>query len=112
MNREPELIAILRAEPWFMHVLDVVASINPPEWLVGAGVIRDVVWDTRFGTGFNPALVKDVDVVFFDSADLTAGRDKAVEASLARAEPGVHWDAKNQAAVHLWYPDRFGYEVP
>jgi hypothetical protein len=28
----------------------------------------------------------------------------------ARA-PDLPWEAKNQAAVHLWYPRRFGVEV-
>jgi hypothetical protein len=25
--------------------------------------------------------------------------------------PSVHWDAKNQAAVHTWYERRFGFPV-
>ena len=32
------------------------------------------------------------------------------EALTARA-PGLPWDARNQAAVHLWYPERFGVAV-
>jgi len=31
------------------------------------GVLRDLVWDTRFGKGFDPENVKDVDVAFFDA---------------------------------------------
>jgi len=34
-----------------------------------------------------------------------------VEQTLADRAADVPWDAKNQAAVHLWYPRRFGYEV-
>jgi uncharacterized protein len=34
-----------------------------------------------------------------------------VEALNARAAH-LPWQAKNQAAVHLWYPHRFGKEVP
>ena len=28
------------------------------------------------------------------------------------AAPELPWEAKNQAAVHRWYPARFGMEVP
>jgi hypothetical protein len=37
--------------------------------------------------------------------------DQAVEAALRRLAPQVEWDAKNQAPVHLWYEQRFGYPV-
>jgi hypothetical protein len=30
---------------------------------------------------------------------------------LETALPGEVWDAKNQAAVHLWYPKKFGPQV-
>src|SRR6266540_1888458 len=34
-----------------------------------------------------------------------------VERALVARLPGVKWDAKNQAAVHTWYPRRFGLKV-
>jgi uncharacterized protein len=109
--RADELRAILAAEPWFMDVLEVVAEVDPPDWFVGAGAVRDLVWDVRFGGGFEPARVKDVDVAFFDPHDLTSGRDAEVELALSTRRPEVTWDAKNQAAVHRWYPERYGLEV-
>ena len=56
--------------------------------------------------------VKDVDVAFFDLQDLSPQRDEDVVRSLRAAQPAVAWDAKNQAAVHIWYPQRFGFELP
>jgi len=38
-----------------MGVLGHVAAVDPPQWWVGAGVVRDVFWDGRFGAGFEPA---------------------------------------------------------
>lgn len=35
-----------------------------------------------------------------------------VERGLSTGPPDVPWEAKNQAAVHLWYEEKFGYEVP
>jgi hypothetical protein len=111
VDRAAELVSILQRSEWFTAVLRAVATVDPPDWCVGAGVLRDVVWGTRFTDGFESANVKDVDVVFFDPLDLRSERDRAVEESLRSVWPEVPWDAKNQAAVHLWYPHRFGFEV-
>ncbi len=59
--RVDELIALLAPCAWLRAVLETVSAVDPPEWWVGAGVIRDIVWDEKFGRGFNPAAVKDVD---------------------------------------------------
>ena len=58
-----------------------------------------------------PASLADVDLIFFDPADLSPERDAAVEAALRAEAPDLPWQAKNQAAVHLWYPRRFGVAV-
>ncbi|GIF70635.1 nucleotidyltransferase family protein [Asanoa siamensis] len=99
-----ELIAIVRACPWLMTVLAAVQAAGLPDAWVGAGALRNVVWDQRYGDGFDPARVRDVDVAFFDQADLSRERDRAATAELARHLPAVPWEATNQAAVHLWYP--------
>jgi hypothetical protein len=68
------------------------------------------VWDNRHG-GFVPTRVKGVDVAFFDPNDVRPERDRVIEDELRRLLPTVRWDAKNQAAVHLWYERRFGVSV-
>lgn len=110
-SRTRELIDVLESSSWFMDVLGAVATADPPDWWVGAGVVRDLVWDVRFGAGFDPRRVRDVDVTFFDAVDLRRQRDADVEQRLYELRPDIPWDAKNQAAVHLWYPERFGIDV-
>jgi uncharacterized protein len=97
-------------QPWMLSVLVAVRACGAPDCWVGGGVLRDLVWDQPHG-GFDPARVKDVDVAFYDPDDLTPKADQAVEAALRRLAPQVPWDAKNQASVHLWYEQRFGYPV-
>ncbi|HEY8677492.1 MAG TPA: nucleotidyltransferase family protein [Candidatus Dormibacteraeota bacterium] len=106
-----QLEQLIRASSWFMEILRAARDCDPPDWWIGAGVLRDLVWDERHG-GFDPAKVKDVDLAFFDAADLSRERDLAVEAMLRRRLAAVPWDAKNQAAVHTWYERRFGFAVP
>jgi hypothetical protein len=77
--RSDELRGILAASDWFMATVACVAAVDPPQWWVGAGVIRDLVWGTRFGDGFDPGKVMDVDVAFFDVADLSEYREVGLE---------------------------------
>jgi uncharacterized protein len=96
----------LRAEAWLVRALDALAEAGLPDAWIGAGVLRDVVWGQLNG-GFDPAGVKDVDVAFFDPADLSPERDHAAQRALG-ARLGLPWEATNQAAVHTWYQRYFG----
>lgn len=110
-GRSEELTQLLRGSDWFMEVLRTAADVNAPDWWIGAGVLRDLVWDTRYGSGFEPHRVKDIDLAFFDPDNLAPQRDQEVEDALIARHPSVRWEAKNQAAVHVWYPRRFGLQV-
>jgi uncharacterized protein len=101
----------VRASDWMLAVLEAVRDCDPPDWWVGGGVLRDLVWD-ELHDGFDPARVKDVDFAFYDPSDLRRAREAELESALAARLPGVTWDAKNQAAVHLWYRRKFGVSVP
>ena len=94
------------AEPWLASALDAVAASGLPDAWIGAGVIRDVVWG-QLHDGFDPALVRDVDVVFFDPGDLSPARDEAAQRRLGELA-GRPWEASNQAAVHTWFHEYFG----
>jgi hypothetical protein len=106
-----QLISILRSNAWFMRVLEAVRRCDPPDWLVGAGVIRNIVWDHLHGFQ-QPTPLADVDVIFFDPDDLSPERDHTVQQQLLTIRPDVSWEATNQAAVHLWYENVFGFSVP
>jgi hypothetical protein len=48
-REEWALVEVLRADEEFMRILHAVADVNPPHWAVGAGVVRDIVWDHLHG---------------------------------------------------------------
>ncbi len=106
-NRLKELI---EAHEWFLSVLRAVRACDPPDWLVGGGVLRNLVWDALHGYEHQTAL-RDVDVAYFDSNDLRPERDVEIDRGLYLQNPHVPWQAKNQAAVHLWYERVFGFPV-
>jgi|SRR5829696_1623641 hypothetical protein len=106
----PERLAsMVRSAPWLLAALQAARDVDPPDWLVGGGVLRDLVWDRLHGRP--PARPRDLDLAFFDPARLDPARDAEVEAALTARLSGVPWDAKNQAAVHTWYGRVFGGQV-
>ena len=105
-DRAAELAGRVHAEPWLMRALDAVAASGLPDAWIGAGAIRDVVWG-QLHDGFDPAVIRDVDVAYFDPADLSPEHDRAAQAQLA-ALAEFPWEASNQAAVHTWFHDYFG----
>jgi hypothetical protein len=106
LARVDELVKRVGAEPWLLDALHAVARSGLPDAWIGAGVIRDVVWG-QLHDGFEPAEVHDVDVAFFDPADLTNERDRSAERHLTTLLDRP-WEAVNQAAVHTWFHDYYG----
>lgn len=109
-SQHAELIAIVQESPWFMNALAVVASLNLRSWCIGAGAVRNLVWD-RLHNFKEPSALADVDVAYFDAEDLSASTEKGLQAALMARAPEVPWEVTNQAAVHLWFEDYFGHPV-
>ena len=107
---EQSLRRIIMETPWFMRALCAVRSVAPPEACIGSGAIRNAVWDALHGHS-EPSFLADVDVAYFDPNDLSEVTEKRYERRLQALQPGLTWDVKNQAAVHLWFHKMFGYEV-
>ena len=101
------LRGLLGGNAWFMRAIRAVAASRLPDAWIGAGVIRDVIWGQLFGR-FIAADVRDIDVPFFDPADLRMERDLSAQQDLVRQASGLPWEATNQAAVHTWFHQYFG----
>ena len=104
------LSEIVRRAPHLMRALRAARDVDPPDWLIAAGAIRDVVWDELHGRP-PTAVPRDIDLGFFDAADLSAASERAIDARLRARVPDLAWDVRNQAGAHLWYPEVFGIEV-
>ena len=106
---ETKLLAILGEHPWFMAAIDAVSDLELPQWCIGAGVIRNIVFDYLDGKTTTP--IRDVDVAYFDPSALSEHKDRDYEKTLIFRMPDIPWEVTNQAAIHLWYHKKFGYRV-
>jgi hypothetical protein len=80
----------------------------PDGWLV-AGCLFQSVWNLQAGRPPGEG-IKDYDLFYFDSSDLSEESEKRVQARVdnALSDLGVAFEVANQARVHLWYPSYFG----
>ncbi len=107
---ETRLIELARASPMLMRALQAARRVGAPDWLMGAGLVRDLVWNHLHGF-HEEAPKKDVDLVFFDPTACGGEREQSVLDALGDLEPDIPWDVTNQASVHLWYEEAFGVAV-
>jgi hypothetical protein len=111
MNFNERLIEIARRSSWCMSALSAVREMRLESWCIGAGAIRNLVWDSLHGYE-TPSYLPDIDVAYFDASDLSSTRDAKIQKQLAERCPGTRWEVTNQAAVHLWFENEFGHSVP
>lgn len=104
------LIEIVRRSPAFMAALRAGRVLGVAPWCIGAGALRNLVWDHLHGHA-EPTRSADVDFAYFCGLDLGAERDQALQQQLTERCPGLPWEVTNQAGVHLWFERHFGHAV-
>ncbi|MFM5206070.1 nucleotidyltransferase family protein [Aeromonas veronii] len=91
--------ALLRADPQRMACLQAAAVLNLPDWALGAGFIRNLIWDHLHHKAA-PTPLNDIDLIYLDKADPQGLAEAEHEAWLAKRLPGQQWEVRNQARMH------------
>ena len=105
MTNQERLQQLLADDPLRMEALRALQALQLPDGWIGAGFVRDAVWDHLHGYGQRP-ISGDVDVVWFDALHRDPHQDRILEAQLKRQWPTFNWSVKNQARMH----QRHGHE--
>ena len=103
------LADIVRADPGLIHVLTTVRGLGLNDWRVFSGAVYQSVWNAVTGrpVGYGR---KDYDLGYFDPDVSWDAEDVVIKRVAAAFEEPFRSDVevRNQARVHLWFPDRFG----
>lgn len=84
-----------------MIQLRAVRALALADWCIAAGFVRNRVWDHLHGI-VPPRQPVDIDVLYFDADDRSKERESEHEGRLAVLLPGLPWQVRNQARMHVW----------
>lgn len=96
---EQDIIKLIEDDMWMMNILKTAKTLQLPDWWVCAGFIRSKIWDTLHGFVEKTSL-EDIDVIFFNSANLDEAEEKKYEEILKDLMPDIPWSVKNEARMH------------
>jgi hypothetical protein len=101
------------ANPLNAELLTRLAALALPQCYLCAGSVFQATWNLASGRPADWG-VKDYDVFYFDDRDLSWEAEDAViqRVQACTADLEVQVEVRNQARVHLWYPQRFGAPYP
>lgn len=109
--QKQELYNILKENAVIFEILQKAQTLEIPDYYIGAGCICQTVWnhqnklDLMYG-------ISDVDFVYFDADTSYESENNIIQLVQHKfAHIPVEIDVKNQARVHLWYKEHYGYEI-
>jgi uncharacterized protein len=111
MDRDAFLTAVLRnpAHDIIARALDELAL--PDAWIV-SGCLVQTAWNGLTGRAVDYG-ISDYDVFYFGPNTSWAAEDAVIRRLAARlGDVGAPVELRNQARVHLWYPDKHGLPYP
>ncbi len=82
-----------------LTVLALVAALDIADCWVGAGFIRNAVWDALHDRPWTLG-AGDVDVLYFDRGRTDVEDEVLLENRLRNADGAIDWSVKNQARMH------------
>ncbi|APE07508.1 hypothetical protein BM528_03140 [Alteromonas sp. RW2A1] len=111
---------LIEGDAFRMECLQALEQLALPQGYIGAGFLRNAIWDDLHGKKTSTPL-NDVDVIYFDAHVLNTSfvsnishtlnpsdsvnrereQDLAFQEQLNALLPGVNWQVKNQARMHV-----------
>ena len=108
----PKLESSLRDNPIVSRVFDGWTGLALPNCWMVAGAVFQSFWNREHG--FSPLHgISDIDLIYFDADDLTEETENRhyLRINSCYEDVSIRFDVKNEARVHMWYEDRFGYPI-
>jgi hypothetical protein len=106
-----KLLDSLRKNDFVWECVQRLASLRLPSWYLGAGCIAQTIWNVAHAKS-STVDIADYDIVYFDpDLSVEAESDVARGVHVQLTDLPIRLDVKNQARVHLWYEEYFGYKI-
>ncbi|MEK7586426.1 MAG: nucleotidyltransferase family protein [Patescibacteria group bacterium] len=92
-----DILDLIKVDVAMMNILAKAEKLNLPDWLIGAGFVRNKVWNHLSGRETDHIDTADIDLAYFDP---TVPNDQKKAESLMRTlhtETGLDWELRNNA---------------
>lgn len=99
MKYQIALRKILLNDAVRMKALSDVKTLRLSDCWIGAGFVRDAVWNHLHGYGQQP-ISGDIDVVWFDKERCCSAQDHHLEVKLSQLDASFNWSVKNQVRMN------------
>jgi len=98
---EKDILDLIQKDERMMGILRIAEKLNFPEWVIGAGCIRNKVWDYLHGLSKPEIDADDIDLVYYDPDGNDQKNDEELSKKLSK-ETGIRWEIVNEAYAHKW----------
>lgn len=100
IQSEQDIIRLIENDEWMMNVLQMVKSLELPDWWICAGFVRSKIWDILHKYEIRTT-TPDVDVIYFDPFRKDEVYEQSLEKKLINVDASIPWSVKNQARMHV-----------
>lgn len=95
---EDKLIEIIESDVWMLGILKTINDLNLNDCWIGAGFVRNKVWDVQHGKARTE--LNDIDVIYFEKSKPNKKYDLQIESTLRKLNSNLNWSVKNQFRMH------------
>ncbi len=93
-----DLDNIFKNHKILFKILKTVYDLDEELWIC-AGFVRNNIWNSILNKGV--FLDSDIDVIYFDSKDISVASEDALKEKLKLINPSLDWSVKNQARMSI-----------
>lgn len=98
---EQDILNLISKDKWMMDILHIAEKLNLPDWVIGAGFVRNKVWDYLHGYNKTQVDTADIDLIYYDTNGNDQQADKKLSEKLKK-ETGIEWEVVNETYAHKW----------
>jgi uncharacterized protein len=100
MSHSRRISRLIQDDSLRWEALLVVEKLRLPGGCIGAGFVRNLVWD-HFHGRVSDCRHEDVDVLYYDPGRVRREQEEEFESILTAAIPELSWSVRNQARMHV-----------
>lgn len=96
-----DILALIKNDQEMMRIIKIAEAQYLKDWLIGAGFIRNKVWDTLHGKTNQEGYQSDIDLVYYDPDGNSEIKDRELGKQLEE-RTGIEWEVVNQFYAHKY----------